>query len=202
MQPGSSIFLATEGVGTTQILALLAAIGGLTIVMLSTRRRVGNAQRTAGPAVRDQFVRMTNTTRAARDVEDVMAELDSLSRQIHGRIDTKLARLEKLIRDADRRITVLQGLHDAETQKRVPSVEVTLEQAEPGENATHNRTTHDRHAEVAFRLADDGLPIVDIAQRLGRTPGEIELMLALRRTRQEATSGSPGYAAAQNHVAR
>ena len=113
-----------------------------------------------------------------------MLELDQLSRQIHGRIDTKLARLDALMRDADIRIERLSELIRA--AKDGPANEITLANENP--HAVHpakSDVESDRHADI-YRLADGGQPPARIAEKVGKTTGEIELILALRRTKQEA----------------
>ncbi len=107
-----------------------------------------------------------------------MLELDQLSRQVHGRLDTKLVRLDTLIRDADQRIEKLSRLEGASGGGAV--LELTLDEEvppDPGAAATH--VDDGQHGSI-YELADDGLSPVDIARRVGRPTGEVELILSLR----------------------
>lgn len=109
-----------------------------------------------------------------RDVEkqmtELLVELEQMARQMTAQLDTRAARLEMLIKEADEKIRMLRAGNaalDATTSPPARSSEV-LSLPDP------------RHAEV-YRLADQGLSASEIARQLGRPYGEIELILALRR---------------------
>jgi hypothetical protein len=190
--------LAAGGLGGLQLLLLVLAVIGLTGVLVSTSRRVRRAQRPDAAPARERYAQTEKQQHATRDLERVMLELDQLSRQIHGRIDTKVAILEALIRDADERIARLSEL--AATGQHGPAIPLPDPAPEPGRDpppqeppADHpdvpQRAPDDadtRYAEV-YDLADGGLAPVDIAGRVGRTAGEVELILALRKTRAAAS---------------
>lgn len=147
---------------------LLAAIA-LTLLMSSLRRRqqaraarpTPPAQRPPPPASdpREQEIR--------RDLDDLVVELQELSRRISAEIDTRFAKLEAAIRDADRRIAVLNRLCR------------TLAEQE-GREAPAGTDVDTRHT-VIYELADAGFTAVEIARDLGKTPGEVELILNLRK---------------------
>lgn len=187
-----------RGIGTGQVATIIIAIIGLTVVMLSTRRRARRSQ--GGPAhqghpeLEDAALRRETT----RDLEEVMLELDELSREIHGRLNTKLLRLESLIRDADRRIKELSRFGEPAPSRA--GLDLTVDDVAPGAPAVIAETkprasvppaaagARPDHQEQIYRLADRGTPHVDIAREVGRTIGEVELVLALRKTRKEALS--------------
>ncbi|HON68184.1 MAG TPA: hypothetical protein PLS23_16985, partial [Phycisphaerae bacterium] len=75
---------------------------------------------------------------------------------------------ESSIRDADRRIAVLNRLA-RELGERVP-------------DAAADGDENDSRYGIVYELADAGFSCVEIAKDLGKTPGEIELILNLRRT--------------------
>ena len=187
--------LATGGGGTIdipQILMVVLAVVALTAVMLSTRRRIRDSQRQPSHTAREQFAQLKEQSSAVRDVEQVILELDQVSRQIHGRLDTKLARLEAVIHDADVRIEKLTRLMQRADGE--PHLEITLDQEEPRELSRRRRAEpvqqeDDRHSAV-LRLADRGRSPLKIAQELGCPVGEVELILALRQTREESRAGS------------
>lgn len=165
------------------------AVVGLTIVMLSTRRRIAQSRKESSTNVRDRHAGLSKQIGVRRDMETVMAELDKLSRQIHGRIDIKLARLEKLIRDADQRIERLSQLSESPSASHGSTVEITLHREDPHQPAfAKQNPAGENRRQAVYRLADDGLSPVEIAQRIGDTPGEIELILSLRKTRSSAMS--------------
>jgi hypothetical protein len=96
-----------------------------------------------------------------RQMELLLVELSAMARQITGQLDTRAAKLQELIRQADETIAKLDT--PALKTRDVPAREMEDE----------------RHADV-YKLADSGMDSGQIAQRLDRQAGEIELILALR----------------------
>ena len=180
--------VAVGGLDLGGLVLAVLALGVLTIVMLSTRRRLQKTRTPIPPPIRERIESMQRERAITRDVDHVMLELDELSRQVHGRLDTKMAKLEAVIRDADQRIAQLERLErEGLTGRRF---EVTLDAERPADPPVGATPAEDgRHAEV-FELAEQGLTPVDIAQRVGKTAGEIELILALQRTRDSVKSAS------------
>lgn len=115
-----------------------------------------------------------------RQMESLLVELSDMSRQISSQLDTRAAKLEALIREADEKIEQLQNARPdhgppPSVQRRQPAVE----EERPPMRLVVPEAVDPRHAEV-YRLADQGQTPQQIAQRLGRPSGEIELILALR----------------------
>jgi len=189
MQGSSIEILAEGGTNTVQLLMLIIGVGGLAFLLLSTRRRIMNVKHEPTETPREQFARLGGLSRTTREVERVMQELDALSRQIHGRIDTKLARLEKLLRDADQRIALLSQPGDPSAD-RGSRLEVLLDQEEPTDTVSGDENTGDATQQTVLHLAEECLSVLEIAQQVGKTPGEVELMLALHKTRIEGGTGS------------
>ena len=176
----------TGGIDAIQMLLLALAVGALAIVMLSTRRRIRESQRLSPTATRRRYAELQEDVKASRNLEQVMLELDQLSRQIHGRIDTKLARLEAVIRDADQRIDRLSRL--IRSTQGESALEITLNREDPREaHSTQSDIVDDRHAPV-YELADSGKSPVEIAREVGKTTGEIELILALKKASENKSS--------------
>jgi len=190
MQSTSSEILTADGTNTVQLVMIILGIAALAFLLISTRRRIMNSTRQPTETPREQFTRRGGLSRTTREVERVMAELDSLSREIHGRIDTKLARLEKLLRDADQRIALLSQPVDSSAD-RGSRLEILLEQEEPLDVVSGDDNTGDATQQSVVRMAEVGRSVLEIAQHVGKTPGEIELMLALHKTRIEGEAGSP-----------
>lgn len=191
--PGAAVLAQVTPSGsipTTQFLMLAGAILALTFVMISTRRRIRASRADQGPSARETYRRLSQETETKRDLEAVMLELDQLARHTMGRLDTKFAKLEVVVRDADERIQTLTRL--LRTQGGESPLDLTVADV-PAENGTDEKARaapappEPRHAAV-YQLADAGLSPLDIARELDRTTGEIELILSLRRTGQRAVS--------------
>lgn len=174
---------------TSQFLMLAGAILALTLVMISTRRRIRASRADVGPSARETYRRLSHEAETKRDLEAVMLELDQLARQTMGRLDTKFAKLEAVVRDADQRIATLTRL--LREPGNDPPLDLTVaDEATPGAGqgpAASRASVEPRHAAV-YQLADTGMSAIDIARELDRTGGEIELILSLRRTRQTVAS--------------
>ena len=119
-------------------------------------------------------------------MSELLVELQDLSRQITAQIDTRFAKLETVIADADGRIGRLERL--LRRISEIEQLDVTLDDhtADPAlSNEEKSRTIRiDPVHEQIYTLADKGLSAVEIARQLARTTGEIELILNLRRNRQ------------------
>lgn len=147
------------------LVPLALAMIAVFFLMSSLRRKQRNrVERPAGPSARPA-VHEPNA-RLQNDLNDLLVELQELSRKISAEIDTRFAKLEAAIRDADRRIAVLHRLTRAAGQP--PST--------PGPT----EASDSRHA-IVHELADTGFTPVEIARELGKTPGEVELILNLRK---------------------
>ena len=128
-----------------------------------------------------------------RQMEGLLVELSNMARQMTAQLDTRAAKLEALIDDADERIARLEAM-----KKQTPGRPTTFEMpretppepvmAAPAPVAEVVAKVDDmapapvidaQHAEV-YRLADEGHDAREIATELGRPSGEIELILALR----------------------
>ena len=96
--------------------------------------------------------------------DELLVELQELSRRTSAEIDTRFAKLEAAMHDADRRIAVLNRL----------ARQVAESQPSTGAGGDPRHT-------VIYELADAGFTPVEIARELGKTPGEVELILNLRR---------------------
>jgi hypothetical protein len=107
-----------------------------------------------------------------RDMQHVLVELSEMARQISGQLDTRAAKLEALIKEADEKIAVLKCAAPASPQTHMsPSLESDSQSVPPISNP--------RHDEV-YALADAGRSPREISEDLNRPSGEIELILALR----------------------
>lgn len=101
-----------------------------------------------------------------RQMQNVLVDLSEMARQITAQLDTRAAKLEALIREADEKIAAMKSPPSAPPPRAEPAAPEL-----PGDP---------RHAQV-YALADQGRSSNEIAQQLHRPSGEIELILALRR---------------------
>ena len=95
-------------------------------------------------------------------MEELQINIMEFGRDVEARLDTKMHALEILIRDADERIKRLEELKGRASSGggEIPPI----------------------HAEI-YRLADQGQDKIEIARRTGVAPGEVELILGLRKSR-------------------
>jgi hypothetical protein len=154
-----------------RLLLIGAAIIAMFFMMLSMRRwqqRAQQPRREPLPPARPPSVERE----LRRDLEALMVELQELSRKISAEIDTRFVKLEAAMRDADRRIAALNRL--SRGQEPAPLAEL------PSAGESNLSTEPDSRHQVVYELADAGFGPVEIARDLGKTPGEVELILNLR----------------------
>lgn len=184
-----------SSMSTQQTLLLSLVIIVLTITVVNIRRR---RPKDGSPKQyrREIDAATTQSTAVRRDMETLLIELEELARKINAQIDTKFAKLEQSITDADRRVSALRIL--IEEAKRVrgenspnaepedaskPSAPVQTPSHSPATAVPANEHSQaspsDRRRRV-YELADAGRSAVEIARELGTQPGEVELILNLR----------------------
>jgi len=158
--------------GDPQVWILLAGVVILIFFLMRANRR----RWTGGGASGTASTRQSLPTRQAADaaieqLEELMAQLAELARETSAQIETRSAKLELLLDEADAKIKQIEALAVASTGAVVSPQPAPLE-APPAVKPEH-RQVHE--------LADAGQTPVQIASQLGRDVGEIELILALRR---------------------
>jgi uncharacterized membrane-anchored protein YhcB (DUF1043 family) len=128
------------------------------------------------------FASLSQQRAVERQMQNLLVELAEMARQISAQLDTRAAKLEQLIQDADRR---LEALGQA---VRAAGNGAASDEAEPAHSASSHAPNSQssppeqpdpRHAQV-YALADAGRDAHQIAAALGRPEGEVELILALR----------------------
>ena len=111
-----------------------------------------------------------------REMSNLLVELSEMARQVTAQLDTRAAKLEVLMKEADEKIAILKSLGDSR-RAMTPSAD---DSSPMGTARIHAPARHDpRHLEV-YTLADEGRTPRQIAQHLNRPDGEVELILALR----------------------
>jgi hypothetical protein len=130
-----------------------------------------------------------------RDMQSLLVEYEQMIRNMTAQLDTRATKLELLIKEADEKLAALRAANGVTPPAAAPSSPPTESDASAEGAAAVARATDltptprrdptgpdPRHAEV-YALADQGLSPRDVARRLGRPNGEIELILALRTAR-------------------
>jgi hypothetical protein len=159
---------------------IVLGVGALATLYLLMRPRL-KARR--DPLEHRPALSVSQQRQLERDMSNLMVEMLETARQMTAQLDTRAARLELLIQQADQRLAALKsgssvapGNHDAASDSP-PSL---------GQNTSLPGTTFEpetppdpRHAEV-WDMADQGSSPHEIARQLNRPNGEIELILALR----------------------
>ena len=157
----------------------------------------------------DPLSRMTNPPGGSmakqrsveREMSNLLVELSEMARQVTAQLDTRATKLELLMKEADERIEALRQLQSSlpagASAPAPPSpTPATLRQSAaerdalmqpldtppvtPPPSQRAESAVDPRYAEI-YALADQGRSPGDIASRLGRPSGEIELILALRQ---------------------
>lgn len=182
---GFAALLLAEGTGERNYGLYAVMLCAIVLMTIAVRRRQREGFGKAAARQRGRLEDLAGQRGVRDDMEQLLGELQELSRRINAQIDTKYAKLEAAIADADRRIEAMERLTRMASGR--PGVDVTIADESPahGEVEAEPPTPADaaagRYAAV-YELADAGKNPVEIARTLGRTPGEVELILSLRRT--------------------
>ena len=99
-------------------------------------------------------------------LESTVSELHGLAEEIHQQVDQELARLEKA-----------RLLAATESDR----LEALLAQTQPAVDPPTKNSLADKHHQI-YKLAEQGLEPLEIAQQTGQSLGEIQLILALRKS--------------------
>lgn len=145
-----------------------------TLVRMARRRSARSAD--ARPALTQAPARAA----ALPAADQYEVRLYDTFRELNSRLETKIAVLNALIEEADRKIAELrprraEGSPDPQGGAVADPVVVDPDEAGAGPGSAG--------FEQVYRLADLGMTPAAISRRLDQPAGEIELILALRRTR-------------------
>ncbi len=116
-----------------------------------------------------------------REMQNLLVEYEQMIRNMTAGLDTRAAKLEELIKEANGLIASLKGAV-ASAQAAGSTSNRTATQAAPVDSPPPTGPDP-RHVEV-YTLADQVMSANDIARKLGRPSGEVELILALRGGRE------------------
>jgi hypothetical protein len=136
------------------------------------------------PLEKTPFSSLSRQRSVERQMQNLLVELSDMTRQMNAQIETRAAKLQELMRQADERIAELRRLQ-GEPPDIGESSQTHVEPEAPAPKPVipvHDPTLIDidpRHAEI-YTMADQGRDAREIAAKLNRPSGEVELILALR----------------------
>ncbi len=177
----------TENGALTEFIWVFLAVGLSVFVLLTTWRRVRRSQEHDKLTVEQRVSKvMPEDTVISGQINDLMAELADLSRQITGQIDTRMAKLDLLNAQADETIERLQCMLEKSPADAVPAELPTAAAKATSRNESPSREPNRAPIETEetrniLNWAGQGRTAVSIAQQLNRPVGEIELILALNK---------------------
>lgn len=171
------------------VYAFTAAILATGYIYLKARRKT-RKDPLAGPS---PFSSLSAQRRIENQMTELLVELEKMTRQMNAQLDTRAAKLEELIRQADERLAALEERAARGRRAERPGTGgVGLSDpgfapggvADPGVAEVGDLPPpipiDPRHAMV-YRLADEGRNLHEIAREVQQPAGEVELILKLRR---------------------
>ena len=168
----------TEDPSPWLLLGAGAVVAALVLILIWPRLRGGrdgNASRTARTPADPSLAQQRAVE---RDMQTLAHELSDMARKVGAQLDARAARLEALIREADERLTRLGSLTGARPDEH-SNGHPPPPAPPPSVAGAPEQEIDPRHAQV-YALMDEGLSAYQIADRLGRPEGEVELIIALR----------------------
>ena len=172
-------------VDNNQLIATGLFIVGVIFISawLLMRLRKRNLRGPGYTTAQEHLERYKQKDAVRNDLEGLMVDIEQLAKRLGAQLDAKAVRLERLIDDADLRIAQLQQSmreqHTAPDTANVPA-DAAGNPDPPTESDANGEPPDPLTADV-YRLADEGLALPQIAQRLDEHVGKVELILALRQ---------------------
>ncbi len=173
---------------------MMAAILAATTMLMIRIRRYMRRQKKSGPAiVRTDRPKQENPGHHLGLPPDAMkweVQIHETARDLSAQIDSKMAALGHLIREADRASARLETALEAAAKHVLPPTQAeSLQAAAPADAQPNATPTEDDLAkeppdqptrDQLYILADYGFDTREISRRLGIPIGEVELILRLR----------------------
>jgi len=190
---GMHALLAQSGTELSPWLLVAAAGAVVLIILLLASPLLRGRRRDAAPSQSSAALTPLKTSpptasgehRALeRDIQILIKELSDLTRRVNAQIaqvDERSARLEQLVRAADERTARLRAIHGEPNGDgdHAGVADVLAAAAESTAAAPSPDEIDPRHVEI-YTLCEQGLSTQQIADRLHRPSGEVELIIALR----------------------
>ena len=118
-----------------------------------------------------------------REMQNLLVEYEQMIRNMTAGLDTRAAKLEVLIKEADEKLAALKAANAAAGTAPAEGGTSTLARKDAAPTQPVPTGPDPRHVEI-YNLTDQGLSARDVARKLGRPNGEVELILALRGSRE------------------
>ena len=180
------MILAASDSAASGMWMLLLVLGLVTLSLMLVRFRRGRRLAAPNPSIRRELNTMRGRSALHRSGDELLIQLEEMARRINAQVDTKFAKLDRVVMDADDRLAKLEAaLRRADRLATVESSSTKSESSGAGVQAAPacaDHPTDTRHAGV-YDLADAGKSPVEIAERLGTPLGEVEVILNLRNFR-------------------
>ena len=149
--------------------AVVAAVTAMLLLRLWRRRPAEAASADSAAPLEARSERI-----APAEARQWQVEFHDLARSTRAELDTRLAALQQLLIEADRRIARLESLERGATEKSV----TPRPHFDP---PTTDPTESEPRTAAIYAMSDAGLNAAAIANRLREKLGEIEATLRLRR---------------------
>ncbi|MBC8107964.1 MAG: hypothetical protein H7Z14_15355 [Anaerolineae bacterium] len=167
---------ASNRMDTGTWIALIIAVGATAYIYYRARRGTKKDPLENRPMSSS----MAQHRAVERQMSNLLVELSEMARTVSASLDTRAAKLEALMDQADQRIEALRALNSSDPAPRsLPSKQIVSVRDDELNVHIPPPRADDRHVEV-YALSDQGRTVPQIAAELGRPSGEIELILALR----------------------
>jgi hypothetical protein len=157
------------------------ALGALCLVMLSVGFLRYTRDRRAGARdlTREERARLRDQQRVREGMEELLGQLEEVTRRIDADVDARITRLEGLLKAADERIRSLQRSNVAPAAREADPATAEADSSEAGGQGGAQAARKQR----IYEMADTGASAITIADRLRLPVGEVELILNVRRFR-------------------
>ena len=163
--------------GTILLVVVVLALAIVIIVPRMLRRKRKTPER--------PFERISTDSSAKNTMEGLIVQLHDVGRELKAQLDTKMKTLDILIQEADKKIQSLRAVLGKETaEAAAPHAAAVTQPPPPAENLSKEQLQ-------VYQLSDAGERIVNIARRTGLQPGEIKLILELRKKSEGLQDDSP-----------
>ena len=190
---------------SSSVLWVFAIVVLAYFMLRATMRKVARRQKSQQRPLQERLAQMRKPDGVYDQMNELMAALADLSRQINGQIDTRLAKLDVMLHKADQVISRLENSDDSSLDEEATdspfnnasdSLKEIADKIQAADPATDNSGSSDKietelpgssdispvlspEAEQIIAMADKGLSTLAISQELKRPIGEIELILSL-----------------------
>jgi len=187
-----------------QVLWVFAIVVLAYFMLRVTMRKVAQRRKSQQRPLQERLAQMRKPDGVYDQMNELMAALADLSRQINGQIDTRLAKLDIMLRQADQVISKLENSTDSSLDTArannpasvketadVPfsnasdSLKEIADKIQAADPATDKSSSSDispvltPEAEQIIAMAGKDMSTLAISQELKRPIGEIELILSL-----------------------